>query len=119
MKKKELEQFINKVEDQFKKNKQIIIDGYQQYLKDVEDPYKTICIESFGVAMIGEYNTVVDKLPFKLLYNFIESYRNYMIDRHPETFRQKPECYVEFYTDNFLIQMEGLGYKKMEKSLNY
>jgi hypothetical protein len=120
MKKKELEKFIEIVEEQFNSNKEIIIEGYEQYLKDSFDmQHKTLCIESWGLAMIGTHNENLNHLPFKELYNFIHSYRSYMIERHNNIFKQKPECNIEFYTDNFLIQADGLGVNKLLKSLDY
>lgn len=120
MKKTELKKFVEIVEQQFNTNKEIIIDGYEQYLKECYDlGYKTMCIESWGVAMIGTNNENLNHLPFKELYNFINSYRSYMIDRHNHIFKQKHECDITFYTDNFLVQAEGLGTKKLLKSLDY
>lgn len=118
MKKTELKKFIKFVEEQFNSNKEIIIDGYEQYLKDSWDTqHKTICIESWGVAMIGTHNKNLSHLPFTELYNFINSFREFAKDRPQYAFDQKPDCYIEYYTDNFLLQVESFGVKKILTAL--
>ena len=118
MTKKELNQFVEMVEKQFNQNKDIIIEGYQEYLKNGDTyEHKTMCIESWGVAMIGANNEHISHLPFKELYNFINSFKGFAQTRPHYAFEQKPDCYIEYYTDNFLIQSENLGVKKLLNTL--
>jgi len=118
MKKSELVKFVEMVEEQFNSNKEIIIEGYEQYLKDGDTPeHATMCIESFGVVMIETNNKDIKELPFAELYNFINSFRRFAKTRPHYGFDQKPDCYIEYYTDNFLIQSEKLGVKKLLKTL--
>jgi hypothetical protein len=118
MKKSELVKFVETVEQQFNQNKHIIIEGYEEYLKNGDTyEHKTMCIESWGVAMIGTNNEHLSHLPFKELYNFINSFRGFAQTRPHYAFEQKPDCYIEYYTDNFLIQSENLGVKKLLNTL--
>jgi hypothetical protein len=118
MKKKELVKFVEIVESQFNTNKQMIIEGYEVYLKECDDlGHKTMCIESWGVAMIGTNNEKLKHLPFKELYNFINSFRDFAKSRPLYAFDQKPNCYIEYYTDNFLLQTESFGIEKVLEAL--
>jgi hypothetical protein len=99
MRKAQLKQFVEMIEQQFNSNKQIIIEQYVEHLNGASDKFKTPCIESYAVAGIQVHNDPkgdLNELPFRMLYNFINSYRSYMMERHPETFKQKPECILNF-----------------------
>ena len=90
MKKTELIKFIEIVEEQFKDYQEEIIAGYKEYLQDSEDSYRTICVEAFGIAALGEWGKgLPNNELYKPLYNFINSYRSYMIERHNNIFKQK------------------------------
>lgn len=119
MTKKELKKFVEVVETQFNNNKNQIIDGYEQYLSEAYDKqYKTLCIESFGVVMVAEHNKELGyDDAFKCLYNFIHSFRGFAKTRPQYAFDQKPECSIEYYTDNLLMQCESLGVKKVLEAL--
>ena len=114
MTKKELKQFVEMVEEQFNDNKEIIIEGYEQYLNDCDDnEYSTMCIESFGIGMIEVSNQHVKHLPFKQLYNFINKFRVWAKDRPDNIFTEKTDCKIEFYTDNFLQLSDSVGVSKL------
>lgn len=120
MKKSELKKFVEFVEQQFNENKHIIIEGYEEYLENGDTyEHKTMCIESWGVAMIGTHNEHLSHLPFKELYNFINSFKGFAQTRPHYAFDQKPDCYIEYYTDNFLQQTESWGIKKVLEALQY
>lgn len=118
MTKKELKQFVEMVEEQFNTNKELIIDGYAEYLKDCDDDnYKTSCIESFGVVMIAEGADADLQVPFEVLYNFINSFREFAKEKPTYAFEQKPEYCIEYYTDNFLQLAEMKGVKRLFNKL--